>query len=143
LGGGSVLKTIRNEFHFSGNITAVDIDPVIIQIADEEFGITSNENTNIICSDAYDYVSNSSNKFDLIIIDLFTDNEVPEKFLSLEFWREIINKIEVDGYIIFNTLCSPFTDIQLIENKLKKRGFECKIFRYVEKTNKVLIANYH
>ncbi len=143
LGGGSVLKTIRNEFNFSGNITAVDIDPVIIQIADKEFGITSNENTTIICSDAFDYVNNNRNKFDLIIIDLFIDNEVPERFLSLEFWREIINKIEVDGYIIFNTLCSPFTDIQQIENKLKKRGLECKIFRYVEKTNKVLIASYH
>ncbi len=142
LGGGSVLKTIRNEFNFSGNITAVDIDPVIIQIADKEFGISSNENTNIICSDAFNYVNNNSNKFNLIIIDLFIDNEVPEKFLSLEFWREIINKLEVDGYIIFNTLCSPFTDTQQIENELKKRGFECEIFRYVEKTNKVLIANY-
>jgi len=118
LGGGCVLKTLRNEFNFSGKITAVDIDPVIIQIADKIFGITSDENTNIICSDAFDYVKNDNKKFDLIIIDLFIDNEVPKKILSLEFWEEIIKKTEKDGYIIFNTLCMPFTDLKPIENKL-------------------------
>jgi spermidine synthase len=143
LGGGCVLKTLRNEFNFSGKITAVDIDPVIIQIAEKEFGIVSDDNTNIVCSDAFDYVKNDDKKFDLIIVDIFIDNEVPQKILSLEFWREIIKKTEKGGYIIFNTLCEPFTDILPIENKLKKSGFDCKIFRYVEKTNNVLIANYH
>jgi spermidine synthase len=143
LGGGCVLKTLRNEFNFSGKITAVDIDPVIIQIAEKEFGIVSDDNTNIVCSDAFDYVKNDDKKFDLIIVDIFIDNEVPQKILSLEFWREIIKKTEKGGYIIFNTLCEPFTDILPIENKLKNSGFDCKIFRYVEKTNNVLIANYH
>src|SRR5690606_26637403 len=142
LGGGSVLKTIRNEFNFSGKITAVDIDPVIIQIAEEEFGINSDDNTNIICSDAIDYIENDNNKFDLIIIDLFIDNEIPKKALSLTFWGEIIKKTEQDGFIIFNSLCDPFTDLHPIENQLKTNGFQTKIFRYVEQTNKVLIAKY-
>lgn len=143
LGGGCVLKTIRDEFHFSGKITAVDIDPVIIEIADKEFGVVQDDKTTIICSDAFDYVKNDNHKFDLIIIDLFIDNEVPKKFLLPEFWKEIIKETATNGDIIFNTLCDPFTDIESVKSKLKKRGFTWEIYRHVEKTNKVLIANNH
>lgn len=143
LGGGCVLKTLRNDFNYSGNITAVDIDPVIIDIAAKEFGIVTNNNTLIICADAFDFVRNDNNNFDLIIIDLFIDNKIPEKFLLQEFWRELLNKVKSNGNVIFNTLCVPFTNIHPIEDKLKKRGFESRVYRYVERTNKVLIANYH
>ena len=40
LGGGSVIKTLRDDFDYQHYITAIDIDPVIINIAQEEFNIT-------------------------------------------------------------------------------------------------------
>jgi len=52
LGGGSVVKTIREEKQFTGKITAIEIDPVIIQIAESEFGIGSDEKTAIIEANA-------------------------------------------------------------------------------------------
>lgn len=143
LGGGCVLKTLWNEFNYKGNVTAVDIDPVIISVAEKEFGILPDGKTKIICADAYDFVKEDMDKYDLIIIDLFIDNIVPEKFLQQEFWKDVLKKVNNDGTIIFNTLCTPFTDIQPIEAKLKRRGFQSQVYRYVERTNKVLIANYH
>jgi spermidine synthase len=143
LGGGCVVKTLRNDFGYCGPITAVDVDPVIIDIAEKEFGILPDYKTQIACTDAFDFVKNDVAQFDLIIIDLFIDNKVPEKFLTREFWREIVKKIKKNGTIIFNTLCTPFTDIQPVEEKLKKRGFDYHVYRYVENTNKVLIASYN
>lgn len=142
LGGGCVLRTLWDDFNYKGDVTAVDIDPVVIDVAEKEFGIVGDSKTEIICADAFDYAQNNLTKFDLIIIDLFIDNVVPEKFLQEPFWKEILKKVNPHGTIIFNTLCMPFTDIQPIEAKLKRRGFKSEVYRYVEKTNKVLIAIY-
>lgn len=143
LGGGSVIQTLRKEFAYKGKITAIEIDPVIIDLAENEFGIVPDDNTLILCADAFDFVRNDDHKFDLVIIDLFIDDRIPEKFLLQEFWRELLAKVENNGNIIFNTLCNPTTNTQPIEAKLKKRGFDAFVYRYVEGTNKVLIANYH
>ena len=142
LGGGCVVKTLRNKFKYTNRITAVDIDPVIIEIAEKEFGIFEDDKTKIICDDAFDYVMNDNSMFDLILIDLFIDNKIPDKFLSMEFWRGIINKLNPGGTIIFNTLCDPCVETKGIENKLMKRGLKYRIHRHVEGTNRMLIANY-
>ncbi len=53
LGGGSVIETLQNDFNYKGHITAVDIDPVIIQLAKDEFNIRESEKLAIICADAF------------------------------------------------------------------------------------------
>ncbi len=60
LGGGSVVATLRQDFGFTGAITAVDIDPTIIQIAREEFGITNAANTRIACADAAEFLQKNT-----------------------------------------------------------------------------------
>lgn len=140
LGGGSVLKTLRTDFKFAGRITAVDIDPVIIEISKNEFGISNNENTSVVCADALDYLTGTLEKFDILIIDLFIDNRIPARFLTETFWCEVINRLKNKGTIIFNMLNSQHFSIQIVENVLRKHGLVWKIFREVEKTNNILIA---
>lgn len=141
LGGGSIVKSLREERGFAGEITAVDIDPVIIDIAEKEFDISSNLHTKIVCADAWDFIQQDPNTYDLVIVDLFIDNVVPIQFLRLEFWRWILEHLNHEGDIIFNTLCSPASDIRPVKEKFERRGIEYMVHRYVEKTNKVLIAH--
>ena len=143
LGGGCVVKTLREDFSYRGKITAVDVDPIIISVAKKEFNVLSDEFTKIICSDAFNFVKDCDWKFDLIIVDLFVDNKVPDEFLTQEFWRYILEHLSVRGKIIFNTLCEPVSNLKPIEDKFRKRGLDYKIYRHVENTNRVLIANYY
>lgn len=143
LGGGSVLETLRKEYGYRHKITAVDIDPVIIQVAADEFGITTDEQTVITCADAFDFVIRDQGQYDLIIVDLFIDNRIPEKFLLIEFWRELIRHVSNQGQVIVNTLCDPPTDLLPVKEKFRKRGFDLEVFRYVEQTNKLLVAKAH
>ena len=82
--GGSVIKTLVNEIKFEGKIVGVELDPEIIKIANQYFELNKIENLEIILANAEDFVRNKKENFDLIIIDIFQDNFMPE-FLFEEF----------------------------------------------------------
>ena len=68
--GGSVMKTLVNEIHFEGKITGVEIDPQVIDIANEYFDLKEIKNLNIVIDDAFEFVLKTKEKYDLIVIDI-------------------------------------------------------------------------
>jgi spermidine synthase len=44
--------------------------------------------------------------FDLILVDLFEDTDIPGFLGELEFWKSLISKLNPDGRIVWNTLSS-------------------------------------
>ncbi len=141
LGGGSILQPLREEFNHKGKITAIEIDKVIIKIAKNEFDVTDNSNLEIICDNAQHYVNHCKKQFEIIIIDLFIDNKVPEPFYEDEFWKKIIELIRPKGKVVFNA------GINLKENtKIKhlQASFKSQIefiqFNNVQGTNTLLIG---
>lgn len=144
MGGGSVIKTLRNDFKFNDNITAVEIDPVIIAIAEQEFGITENENLKIHCKDAFEFIKSNTAVYDLIIVDLFIDLTVPCQFLSIEFWEAVITSKSSKGAIIFNAAVGKTASnlkLESIVSFLKSKIFKVSIHNNVNSTNTVIIAS--
>lgn len=123
LGGGSVLETLKNVCKHSGPITAIEIDPVIIKIAQEEFGIQEDKNLSIIAEDALDFVSYCQDSFDLIIIDIFIDQNVPDDFYQVSFWDTLIRLLKPKGNMLFNAgiQLQDTTDIQSILHRYATR----------------------
>lgn len=61
LGGGSVIQTLREKFDYKGKITAIEIDDVVIKIAEKEFNISNGNGLEVISSDAFSYVDHCQN----------------------------------------------------------------------------------
>ncbi len=102
MGAGSIIKSLRNRYNFQGCVTAVEIDPVVINIAHSEFNIGRKQKLEIICMDAWDFIKKSDRKFDLIIVDIFIDLDVPEKFYKPAFWKMIQKNVSRNGFVLFN-----------------------------------------
>ncbi len=102
LGGGCVIKTLRDKYNYTNKITAVDIDSEIIKIAKNEFDICNSENTNIIEQNALTFVKNNKEKYSLIIIDIYIGLKVPEAFYGGKFWRYVLSRLEHKGIVVFN-----------------------------------------
>ncbi|MGQ2985126.1 spermidine synthase [Flavobacterium sp.] len=101
---GSVIKTLAEEIKFRGKITGVEIDPAAIEIANTYFGLNEVANCEIVIDDAFEFVLKTKEKYDLIIIDIFRDTEMPN-FLFEDFWRNRINfLLRINGFILFNTM---------------------------------------
>ncbi len=102
--GGSVIKTLADEIKFTGHITGVEIDPETIKIANTYFGLDKIKNLEIVIDDAFEFVLKTPKKYDLIIIDIFQDNTMPN-FLFEGFFIDRINYLlTVNGFILFNTM---------------------------------------
>ncbi|PNQ74616.1 spermine synthase [Hanstruepera neustonica] len=142
IGGGSVIQTLRDDFNYQNIITAVDIDSEIIKIALEEFNLQSDNNLEIVCEDALEFVQKNSNQFDLIIIDLFIDTEVPEPFYEPSFWEEILKIKTTSGTILFNASLekSMTKKLQQVISFLKSRVYKVDVFEAVNNTNTVVIT---
>lgn len=144
MGAGSGIKTLRTDFNYSKPITAVEIDPVIITIAETEFGIKENSSLNIHCTDAYDFVQTNSMLFDLIIVDVFIDLNIPDKFLGIEFWRALLNSKSSKGQIIFNASVGSSTSTQKLNaiiSFLGSRIYKITVHKNVNTTNTIIVAS--
>jgi hypothetical protein len=142
LGGGGVIETLRKDFNYQKKITAVEIDSVIIDIANTEFGIIENENLKIYCADAIDFVETNTDLFDLIIVDLYIDLIVPSKFQNVKFWDNVLKSKSLKGDIIFNaSVINNDSSLDLIISFLKSKVFNFSVYKKVNNTNTVIIAN--
>lgn len=121
LGGGSVIKSLYERFNYHGKITAVEVDNTMIHIARNEFDVKESKDLNIINDDALHYVEHCKKHYDLIIIDIFIDQTVPELFYEQKFWRHIPQLLNAEGSIIFNAgiLLKDTFKIEKLKSALK------------------------
>lgn len=103
--GGSVIKTLVDEINFKGEITGVEIDSEIITIANEYFQLNEIPNLNIIIDDAFEFVLKTKDKYDLIIIDIFQDTNMPNFLFEQFFVNRICFLLKDKGTVLFNTMC--------------------------------------
>ncbi len=108
--GGSVIETLKKEVKFEGKITGVEIDAAVVELATKYFGLGNYNNVSIVIDDAFEFVLKTKEKYDLIIIDIFQDTTMPN-FLFEDFFINRINfLLNVNGFILFNTMVLGYQD---------------------------------
>lgn len=142
LGGGDVVKQLRNNFKSHATITAVEIDPVIIEIALKEFDIIPNSKLEIVNNDANVFLKYTKERYNLIVVDLFTDVTIPDFVFQTEFIKSVYNVLDLNGSIIFNTFI--LSDVHKVRNKKfvenLKRYFSVEEFTNLYGHNHLIIT---
>lgn len=100
-GGGSVAQLL-NERLTNLSIVGVEIDSKIIRIARDYFHLDDIKNLHIEEMDAALFVEQCSDQFDMIVIDIFNDNLVPEKFFDEFFLKSIKGILNPGAMVVFN-----------------------------------------
>ena len=102
--GGSVIKTLVDEINYKGKITGVEIDPDMIQIANQYFNLNEIKQLEIIIDDAFEFVLKTKDCYDLIIIDIFEDTNMPNFLFEKFFSERVCFLLKNQGFILFNTM---------------------------------------
>lgn len=104
LGAGSAVHILQKEWKLHTAITGVEKDPEVLRLARKHFGLVPGPLLQIFEEDATDFVASCQDVFDLILVDLFIGNKVPEAFGSLAFWDHLEKLCSTGGRVLFNTL---------------------------------------
>jgi spermidine synthase len=145
LGGGSIVQLLRSEHHIKSPITAIEIDPVIVEIARSEFDLHKYDPINIVVSDAQLWMNENTTTFDIICVDLFINAEVPSPFLQTGFIDQLVKATNTGGTIYFNIMIinkkihSAFSSIQHHSSQLSGLAISSVEYIEVEENNRVLI----
>ena len=141
-GGGSVLETLRKQHKSKATITGVDIDEVMFTIARNEFGIEEKEDTRFVVADATEWIKEQSDRFDLIIIDLFIIDTLPTAATQFSFIEKVSHALLPGGQLIFNTIPEtlPEESFDLLIYYLEKKGIDLQKMKKWGYSNNILLG---
>ncbi|RXM42147.1 spermidine synthase [Flavobacterium sp. YO64] len=140
--GGSVIKTLVDEIEYKGKITGVEIDSDMIQIANEYFNLNQIKQLEIIIDDAFEFVLKTKDKYDLIIIDIFEDTNMPNFLFEKFFSERVCFLLKDKGFILFNTMI--LDEAHNVRNRKYKaeintESFTVKMLPRIEVHNEIII----
>lgn len=128
IGGGSVAKLV-NKYWADAKIRGVDIDPMMIELGQKYLDLGKVDiEIEIIDAEIFVKKLTGKNKFDLIIVDIYSGDKFPDKFNKDSFLKSLLNLLTPNGLVVFNRLSYGAK-----KNMAVKFGEKLqKIFRKVE-----------
>ncbi len=103
-GAGSVASILINEYEKKCRISGVELDQKIIELAKEHFNISEYKELKIFQEDAAEFILRNRAKFDLVVVDVYIDNDVPEHCETEEFIKGLKRAMNENGIVVFNKL---------------------------------------
>jgi spermidine synthase len=104
MAGGTTVEGYRRLFP-GARLTAVEIDPLIVRVARDYFGVTEGPDLEIHIQDARLFLAGGTSPFDVIEVDLFTGGpEIPFHVLTLEFFHLARKRLLPNGVILVHVL---------------------------------------
>ena len=108
LGGGAMVRFLAHHAP-DVRVDAVEIDPVVVRLADQYFGVRSGGNVRVITADALAFVEAIAEPYDVIFMDAFlrpsgdTDGTgVPTRLKTVAFLGRVKGALAPGGVVAFN-----------------------------------------
>ncbi len=100
LAGGAIPYQMNKLFGGRVSIDAVDVDKNMVKAM--KVFLPEKLKANIFIKDGYDYVKKSKKKYDLVILDMFKDLDIPKKFMSQDFIDRLYAMLNDEGVLAVN-----------------------------------------
>ena len=137
LGGGTLTSAFAKLLP-DAEIDAVEVDKAVINVADKFFGVRGTERVHIHESDGRAFVKRALGKrsYDLIVLDAYDEDYIPEHMLTREFLSEVRRVMKPGGVLAANT----FTNSNLYDHESVTYEAVFGSFFNLRTNNRVIIA---
>jgi spermidine synthase len=105
LGGGTIPRAFQYLYP-DVHVTSIEIDPAVVEVAEEYFDFTEGPQQDIVVADGRVWIKRAlhrEERFDIIVLDAFNGDYIPEHLLTREFLEEARALLTDDGIVVANT----------------------------------------
>lgn len=114
---GSIPVILEKKYDKKYYYTAVEIDENVLYLANKYTLPEIKSSIQTICTDAFSFAEITEQKFDLICMDIFLDDVIPEEFEGSYFLENLASMLHTEGVLLYNRL--SLTE----EDKVKSKTF--------------------
>lgn len=101
--GGGAFSVPRRYKDAGVNVTVVELDPAVVQTAEQHFGIDRSD-YNIHIMDGRRFLRQTNQTYDVIVLDAYKGTEVPFHLTTVEFMRLVRDRLDDPGVVISNLI---------------------------------------
>ena len=116
LGGGAIPSLLHSILEKS-IIDVVEIDPEMPAIAREYFYFSISERLRLFIDDAFFFIRDSKKNYDIILMDAYIENQIPETVDSTAFFVETARVLAPGGIFVANLMTA---NKEHFENRLER-----------------------
>ena len=84
------------------DITCVELDPAVVELAQKHFGVKPEDRFKIVTADGRSYLTKSRDSWNVIMIDAYRGPFVPFHLLTEEFYKGVKSKLKPGGVVVQN-----------------------------------------
>jgi spermidine synthase len=103
LGGGALPARMLRDYP-DVTVDAVEIDPVVVDVAERFFALPDDERLRVYTEDARRYVQRTGERYDVVVVDCYHSDALPFHLTTQEFFEEISDLLEPDGVCAYNII---------------------------------------
>ncbi|MGB1341698.1 MAG: spermidine synthase, partial [Pseudomonadales bacterium] len=107
--GGGTLPSALGALYPEASIDVIEIDPAVVRVAESFFDFQVSDRVKVWVQDARVFIKRAGRRgdqYDLIILDAFTGEYIPEHLMTREFLQETQSLLSNTGVLVANTFSS-------------------------------------
>lgn len=128
VGAGTIARMLLEKYP-QAKITGIEISQEVVNAAIEHLDLGS-VNMKLIIADAFEYVFENSDKYDLILVDLFDGYNFPLKCLMPKFIKRLQELLNKGGKLCINTPNIDHGMSLIIPTRTKRDNGANSIYEY-------------
>lgn len=101
--GGVAMKQIAAVYP-DANITGVDLDPAVLQVSRDYFGLKEQPRIKLVAEDARWFLTRTPERYDVIAVDLYVTGTIPFFTATVEFFALAKSRLTERGVLLINVL---------------------------------------
>ena len=107
--GGTTARALASEYP-GIDIDAVELDPVVTQLARQYMGLDAIPNLHVTTADGREYLATTSQRYDLIVVDAYRTEYIPFYLATQEFFALLRAHLNPGGGVALNVERVPGND---------------------------------